>query len=280
MKKLVAMAALLMLFPAASAGFISSSISIDVTDPPAVPLDKSVTTMANVTFSWGFGNIFPLPITVNIQAKDVPDWLYVSISPSKFTITPTGFFGGKSSKNVQIIFKANKEVTAFVGYPVKIHAYTNGSFILRGSEATAEVYVMEDFVDNGLTIERPSAVNLYTGEEKTIYFNITNKCNAPVYIEIEEENTTGFSLSYEKKFSIPSKAKKAVPVKIKAEESKEAEVRIKFNYYPAGHEEKRNYEEVYLTLASRTKPGGSALAVGLVIIIIALIAFIIWKKKR
>ena len=220
-------------------------------------------------------------VTVYVEAKEVPDWLSVSISPTKFTVTPTGFFGGSSSKNIQITLMANREVTAYVSYPLKIHAYTNGSLILRGSEATEEIYVMEDFVDNGLTIEKPSAVNFYVGEEKEIHLNITNNCNAPVYVEIEEENTTGFSLSYEeKKISIQTKARKAITIRVTAGEAKEAKIRLKFNYYPIGHEEKKNYEMEEITLLSRAKPQGGAIAIGIVIIIIALILFVIWKKKR
>jgi len=283
MKKFAAIATLFMLFPVAGAGFVSTSIDIEANSPPPIGLDESETIVANVTLNWGFGSFLPLPVEVYIELENVPDWLSVYVSPSKFTVTPDKIMGGSKGENVKITFKANKEVTAFIEYPVKIHAYTNGSFILRGSEATKEIYVMEDFVDNGLTIEKPSAVQLYRGELKTVYFNVTNNCNAPIYIEIEEENTSGFLLSYDEKIPVEAKGKAAIPIKIEAEESKEADIRLRFNYYPQfspSQETVKNYEEIQLTLMSRTKPQGGALAVGIVIVIIVLILFAIWKKRR
>ncbi len=283
MKKIAAVATLFMLFPVASAGFVSTSIDIEADSPPPIGLDESESIIANVTLNWGFGAFLPLPAEVYVEVENVPEWLSVYVSPSKFTVTPDKIMGGSKSENIKITFKANKETTAFIEYPIMIHAYTNGSFLLRGSEATKEIYVMEDFVDNGLTIEKPSAVHLYRGESKIVYFNVTNNCNAPIYIEIEEENTSGFLLSYKEKIPVEAKGKAAIAVRIEAEESKEAEVLLRFNYYPQlslNQQTVKNYEEVQLTLMSRTRPQGGALAVGIVIVIIVLILFAIWKKRR
>lgn len=281
MKKIISLFMACMAFlPLTNAGFIFSEIEINVDEPSPIPIGKSESVDANITLKWGAGSIIPIPLTVYVEAKDVPDWLSVTPSPSQFSVTPTGIFGGSESKNVKIVFQANKEVEAFVGYSVKLHVYTNGSFFIKGSEAIKYIYPMEDFIDKGLTIESPSAVNLYRGEEKKVYFNVTNNCNAKVVVEIEEENATGFSFSYTK-FSLLPKERKKISVDITPDVSKEANVRIKFNYYPEGYENRKNYEEVYLTLISRSKGGGGgALAVGLVIIIIGAILFIIWKKKK
>lgn len=281
MKKIITLLIACMAFlPLANAGFIFSELSINVDEPEPIPVGKSVSVDANITLKWGAGSIIPIPLTVYVEAKDVPDWLTVTPSPSQFSITPAGVLGGSESKNVKIVFQANKEIEAFVGYEVKIHAYTNGTFLIKGSEATAYVYPMEDFVDKGLFIEARPVVNLYKGEGKKIYFNVTNNCNAKLIVEIEEENATGFSFS-SKKFSLSPNKRKKVYVEITPDVSKEANVIMKFNYYPEGYENKKNYEEISLTLISKTKGGGGgALAIGLVIIIIGIILFIIWKKKK
>ena len=280
MKKIFVMASLLMLLPTVSAGFISSSINIDVNDPPAIPMDKSVTVNANVTLSWGFGMIFPLPVTIELSAMNVPDWLTVSITPDNFALTPSGFTGGETGKNVEISFRALKETTAFVSEPITIMATTSGNFLLKASEASHIIYVMEDFVDNGLTIEAPSGIHMYRGEEATIHFNITNKCNAPVYLQIEGENVSGFILSYENNVAIGSKERKDISIKIKAEEATEERMKLKFIYYPPGHEEMKNYQEIDIPITSKTKGGGGSLAVGLVVVIVILIIFGLWKRKR
>lgn len=281
MKKVIILAMICMAFlPLSDAGFVFSEINISIDEPEPIPVGKSVSVDANITVKWGAGSIIPIPLTVYVEAKDVPEWLTVTPSPSQFSITPTGIFGGSKSKNVKIVFQAIKEIEAFVGYGVKIHVYTNGSFIIKGSEATAYVYPMEDFVDKGLIIEAPSEVSLYRGEEKKVYFNVTNNCNAKLVVEIEEENATGFSFS-STKFYISPNERKRISIGITPDVSKEANIRIKFNYYPDEHEDKKNYEEVSLTLISKTRGGGGgALAVGVVIIIIGIILFIIWKRKK
>ncbi len=280
MKKIFAMISLFMLLPTASAGFISSSINIDVDDPPAIPMDKSVTVNANITLSWGFGMIFPLPATIEVSAENVPSWLTVSISPDNFVITPSGFTGGEAGKNVEISFHAIRETTAFVGESITIRASTSGNFLLKSSEATHTIYAMEDFVDNGLTIEAPSGVNMYKGEETTLHFNVTNKCNAPVYLQIEEENVSGFTFSHENNFAIGSKERKDISIKIKAEEAMEEKVKLKFIYYPPGHDEKKNYQEIEIPITSKTRGGGGSLAIGLVVVVVLLIIFGLWKRKR
>jgi len=279
MKKLLALL-IVFLIPTTNAFFIRSDMSLKAEEPSPLPLNKKVVVEANLTFSWGFGAIIPLPLTIYVEAKDVPEWLSVSINPSQITLSPFGLFGGEESKTLQIYLQANDEVDAFTPYTITIHAYTNGSFLIRGSEALAKLTVMEDFVDNGLYIEMPSAVNMRVGETDTITLNITNKCNAPIYLEVYFENTTGFNLSSRGKISIASKATESLTIDVKAEKVAESRAILKFVYYPVADSTRKNQVERMLLLSSRAKPGGGgAIAIGLVIIIIGIIAYIIWKKK-
>lgn len=264
-----------------SAHFIFSDIEINVEEISPIPLGKEITAEVNVTFTWGFGAIIPLPVKIYVEAENVPEWLSVRFSPSEFTITPAKLMGGEVSKTVKMMLKANKETTAYSIYSFSLHVYTNGSFLIKGCEKRKEISVMEDFVDNGLTIEAPSAVHLYKGDEEMIMLNITNNCNANINVELSTENATGFSFTFDKRiFSIPPKTKKSVLVTIKAEEIRETNAKIKLTYYPVGHQEKKNYEEYQMNLFSEAKAGGGgAIAVGLIIILIGIIVFIIWKKK-
>ncbi|HHO57005.1 MAG TPA: hypothetical protein ENJ70_00450 [Thermoplasmatales archaeon] len=281
MKKFAAVMAFLMFLPAASAGFISSSLTLEVEEPPAVPVDGSVNVVANVTLSWGFGMFFPLPVTVEMSVENVSDWLSVSITPDNFVVTPSGFIGGEASKDVTITLRSRKETAAFVSEAITLRAKTSGNFLLRGAEASKQVYVMQGFADNGITVEAPSALHLYTGEEKTLYFNVTNKCNSAVYLTIEPENVTGFTISSGSSISIPSGERKTVSVKVKADESTEENAIFRFGYYPPGHEELKNYESVELSLESHARPGGGSLAMGIVVaLVIILIIAGIWKRKR
>ena len=67
---------------------------------------------------------------------------------------------------------------------------------------------------------------------------------------------------------------------IKAEKVAESHAILKFVYYPVADSTRKNQVERMLLLSSRAKPGGGgAIAIGLVIIIIGIIAYIIWKKK-
>jgi len=280
MKKFATLMVLLLFFPAASAGFVSSSLTIDAEEPPAVPADGSVSMKANVTLSWGFGMFFPLPVTVEISVENVSSWLSVSVTPETFTLTPSGFMGGETGKDITITLRSIKETSAFVSEPITLRAKTSGNFLLRGAEASRQIYVMQDFADNGITIEAPSAVHMYRGEEKTIYFNITNKCNSNVYITIEPDNITGFTLSHDSSISIPSKERKAVAVRIKADDIAEERAILRFGYYPPGHEELKNYQSIELPLESHARPGGGSLAMGIVVaLVIILIIVGIWKKK-
>jgi len=280
MKKIVALPLLVLLLPAVGAGFIPSSMTIDVDDPPAIPSDTSVSTTADITFSWGFGAIIPLPVTVKVAVENVPDWVSVSVSPATFTITPSGITGGEQSQSVSITLNALKDVDAYVSYQMSLNASTDGNFLIKGSQASQDFYIMADFRDRGIIVDIPPEVSLYRGEQTQIYLNITNSCNAPIYVEIAEDNTTGFLFSHDEKVSVQPRETKAVPMRIKAEQSAQTDTKITLTYYPVGHEDKSNERVVYLSLESRTKSGGGALAIGLVIVVAAVIAFILWKKTR
>lgn len=279
MKKIVALLVIFLL-PATNACIVRSDISLKVDEAPPIPLENKVTINANLTFSWGFGAIIPLPVNIYIKAEGVPDWLDVSIYPDTITISPFGLFGGEESKNIQVQLYARKETEAYVLNSFTLHAYTNGSFLVKGSEATTNVYVMEDYMDREPYIQLPSAVNMKVGETKTISINITNRCNAPIYLELIHENTTGFSLSYKEKIRISPKATEPLPITIKAEKVGNVKGLLKFIYYPIEDETRKNEVERYLELTSRAKPGGGgAIAVGLIIVIIGIIVYVIWKKK-
>ena len=153
MKKFCTLFILLSVFPIAHAGFVSSSITIESENPDAVPLGKTVTSNANITFSWGVGAIIPIPITITLEVLDVPSWLSVSLSRNEFPVTPSGLMGGQTSQNIQLSFRADAEIDAFEEHSLTLHASTTGNFIIKSTESSSAIYVMEDYVDNGLIIE-------------------------------------------------------------------------------------------------------------------------------
>ena len=274
---------LIAFFPISNACFVSSDITIECPNPDEIFPNENVYVDATVSFSWGFGVLIPLPLVVNVEVLEVPEWLTITLSDDEFTFTPAGLMGGESSQNVRITFTTNREIDAFVEYIVKLHAYTDGNLLVKDAESIKKIYVMEGFiVGNGLVVEAPTAIDLYRGEEKTIYLNVTNNCNARVYVEIEKENITGYSLAFDESFpfAISSKDEKSIKMTVKAETSQEAQTNLNFHYYPVGHEDETYDKQLSLTLRSTTKSGGGALAIGLVILIIAGIIYFVWKKRK
>lgn len=270
----------LLLLPFASACFVSSDIEISVDEPPAIPVGKQVTINANVTLSWGFGAIFPLPVVVELSIKEAPYWLSASLSQNKINFKPSGFFGGSESKIIQINLIANEEVEAFVPYKLILYAHTNGSLLVRGAEREVTVNVMEDFYDRGLDVEKPSIIKAVEGKDKTFYINITNKCNAPVNIKMEMENLSGFFVSYSKNnFNLPSKSEKRVRVTLRGENAGNVNAMLKISYSTQTGAEKELFVPLSIKVYSRGG-GGGAVAIAIAVVVAVLILFFAWWKKR
>lgn len=280
MLKIIAIASLFIL-PAASAGFISSDLELHVEEAPPIPLNEAVTIKANLNFSWGFGAIFPMPLTIYIEFENIPDWLYVSANPSSFTITPLGWRGGSVGRDFTITFRAKDETNAFVIYNLVLKAYTNGSFLINGAESEKAINVMQDFNDRGLTIEKAKGkVKLH--ESKTFYLNVTNNCNAPIVVNIQQENESKFfELSYENNQIIPSKSKKSISFTVSAKKTGKETIPIKITYFPTGHEERKNDAYTTITLESYESASNiKAISIGIIIVIIASIIVVILKRRK
>lgn len=283
MKVSLAFLTFLLIVPGVGAGFINSNLTIEGQNPSAIGLDESESTTVVINYSWGFGNLIPIPVTVVISAENIPDWATVSISPETLSFTPTGIKSGKVSSSVTVSFHSYKEVPAFISEDVILKALTNGNFILKGAEATKSLSIQADFVDKKILVGFPTLVNMYAGEEKSITFNITNKCNARITVEIAEENVSDLSFIYDTtRIEIPSQETKSIVMKIKADKAQQVTPGITFTYYPIGYPQRTFTQTEYLTITSenRSGTGGGALAIGLVIVVIAVILFVIWRKWR
>ena len=272
----------LMFIPFANAGFISSDMQLSVGEPAAVPADGSITVNAKINFSWGFGAIFPMPLTIYLEPENVPEWLSVSVSPQSFTITPTGLRGGTIEKDATIRLTSKEETDAFVLYSFTLHAYTNGSFLIKGAEDKKSVNVMQDFYDKGIRIDGPKKIRISNGGSKTIYLNITNNCNAPITIYLQQENETNmFEFSYENGTIIPSKVQKSLPITINAKKIGAQEMPFRITYYPTGYEDRKNSVSTTITIESYgTGSSLVALEIAVFVIIVASIVIFVWKRLK
>ena len=263
-----------------TAHFISSEMKLSVEEPSVIGFGKTIYIDANITFSWGFGAIIPLPLIIFIEVKDCPNWLSVSLSENTITINPFGIFGGEISKNIRISLFAKEEAQAFIPYSFILHVYTNGSFLIRGAEAKEVINVMQDFYDKGLEIEIAQEIRIIEGDTKFVSLNITNNCNSGVYVEVEMENISSFSMQPVKEFISYGK-KKSISLYITANGIGEERGILKITYYPAEKPSIKNYINKEIMLKSYSKGGGGgAIAVGIIIIIIGLIIYGIWKKRK
>jgi len=265
---------------AASAGFISSELDLSVEQPSPVPLNEAIVLHARLNFSWGFGAIIPMPLVIYIEAENVPDWLSVSIQPSSFTITPVGWRGGSTEKDVTITLRAKDEAPAFVTYNVAIHAFTNGSLIVNGAEDKEALNVMQDFHDAGIFVEHKS-VKLSMDESKEVTINVTNNCNSPLYINIQPVNSSKyFDFSFPSMQIIQSHSTGVIKIGVTAKKIGKEDVQLKLEYYPPGHEEKKNFAYTNITIESYGKEGSmTAISIGIIIVVVASIIIVIWKRR-
>ena len=289
-KILPLLAILLFFIPIANACFVSSELSVEVEDvPPLKPL-KTETIDANITFTWGFGAIFLFPLNIYIEIKDVPDWIYITPSESSFSIAPEkifeGFFGGEKSRTIPITLTPHKEVEAYVDSSFKIHVYTNGSFLIKGSEDEKSVSIRQDFQDKGVIASlSPSTIKLKEGESKRCYLNLTNACNGDITVNFEVENITdNWKISFSpQQVIIPSSYsgdnEKTVTVTFQGKGSEEGILRIK--YFPTANPDWGEKEiTVPLILKSTGKGGAGGLVAVVAFIIFLIIIAFLWKKKK
>ncbi len=289
-KAIIMVAILAILLPSAEGCFVSSGIDLDVSDPQPIPPSDSVTINANVTFRWGFGSFLPLPVTVYLEVKDVPNWLYVSPSVSSFSVTPKGFTGGEERKVIPIKLTASAETKAFSYESITLHAYTNGSFLVQGSETEKKVTVMQDFVDKGISTQlSDSMINLVKGESEKVYLNITNMCNGDIYVKINIMNLSSDwkVTATQPELVISSKytgtPTKSIPLTFRASGKGSEEEWIEVTYYPSsnpGWGEKTVAIPVFVKSSEPRISGGAIASAIFLLLIIALIIAIIWKKYK
>ncbi|MEA2053914.1 MAG: hypothetical protein U9O96_02175 [Candidatus Thermoplasmatota archaeon] len=289
--KIIVLLSLLALFlPSAGACFVSSQLELNVEDAPPVPPTDSVTINADVTFRWGFGSFLPLPVTIYFDTDDVPEWLSVSPSLYSFTITPKGFSGGEERKTISIKLTAKKETAAFSYDSFNIHAYTNGSFLVKGSEAEEKVTVMQDFEDKGIAPQlSDNMINVVKGGSEKVYLNITNLCNGDIYVKI---NTLNLSSAWkvtaaQTDFVVPSKYAggntKSIPLIFRADGVSSEEGWIEVIYSPSANPdwgEKTASIPVFVKSTEKGISGGAIAFVIILILIIVVVIALVWKKYR
>ncbi|KAA0002193.1 MAG: hypothetical protein FE048_04310 [Thermoplasmata archaeon] len=277
-------------FPLTNACFVSSELEVEVEDvPPLTPL-KTVSVDANITFRWGFGAIFLFPLTLYVEIKDVPEWVYITLSEASFTVAPEkifeGFFGGEKRKTISITLTPHKEIEAYVDSRFKLHVYTNGSFLIRGSEDEESVSIRQDFQNKGIIASlSPSTIKVKEGESKSCYLNLTNECNGDVTVTFEVENITdNWRISFSpQQIIIPSSYsginKKTVVVTFRGKGSEEG--LLKIQYSPSANPEWGKSEVYVPLLLESTEKGGIGGIIGIIAVIIFLlfIAFL-WKKRK
>jgi len=279
MFKFVFAMAMLLIAANANAGFFSSELSLDVSQPSPVPLHDAIVIHGKLNFSWSHA-IIPMPLVIYIKAENVPDWLSISIQPSSFTITPAGWRAGSVEKDVTITLRSKEETPAFVTYNVVLHAFTNGSFIINGAEDKVALNVMQDFNDAGIWVESRH-VKMAADESREVTLNITNNCNAPIYVSLAVINESKyFDLSFPSMQIISSHSTKSISIQVVAKKIGKETIPIKIEYYPPNHEEKKNFAYTNITLESYGGQGSmKAISIGIIIVIIASIIIVIWKRR-
>jgi len=282
---------LVLFFTAAEACFVTSTldVQIDQSEQVYIPPNDSVTLTANITLSWGFGAFLPLPVNIYVDVTDVPDWVYASPINS-FTITPDGWSGGSESQIVTIKLSSEEETSAFVFGDITVHANTNGSFLVQGSEDLQTLRVAQDFEHRQLVPQlSTNAISMNTGEMRRVYVNLTNRCNADLVVLIEPMNfSSDWSIRMDhSEFIIPSaytgNPEVSIPLLIEAEDSSEENGWLAISYYPSKDIE---WGPETLTISLNVKSqneemsGGTIAAVVVGILIVVVIIVLIWRKYR
>ena len=268
----------IILLPLANAGFINSDIKMEMDEIPPISVGERISKDLNIIFSWGKGLLFPLPLEIYLDAE-APDWLTVSFSEKSFKITPEGFLGGEINKSIRVELFARNEVEGFIPYELKIRAYTDGNFLIKGCEEEIKTAVMQNFYDRGIGVEFPSRISIIRGETISLIMNITNNCNSIIEVEILKENISKIHLSYEKKISIPPHSKKSFNIRITANETGEESGKIILTYYPSANRNLTNSYKIPIDVIVSEKTSNARILILIVIVIILVLIYFLWKKK-
>ncbi|MGC9555031.1 MAG: hypothetical protein ACP5EK_06940 [Thermoplasmatota archaeon] len=288
-KILVAAALVVLFLPVAQACFVSSSLDLQIEEPPLISPDDTETLTANLTLSWGFGAFLPLPVTIYVEVMGAPDWLYVS-PVSSFTLTPQGWTGGSESRTFSVKMSASEETSAFVYQDLTIRAYTNGSFLVRGSEDTQSFRVAQDFVHRDLAPQvSASALTLYTGESQRVYLNMTNRCNADLAVTVKALN---FSSDWTVRLdrtemvippSFTGNPEVSLPLVFKAEGESEENGWLEITYHPAKDSSwgpETVTVPIYAKSRDRGMAGGTIAAIIVLILLAVVIVALVWRKYQ
>jgi hypothetical protein len=282
---------LVLFFPAAEACLVTSTIEMQVeqSDQIFIPPNDAVTLTANVTLSWGFGAFLPLPVNIYVEAMDLPSWVYVSPINS-FTITPQNIWGGSESQSISIRLTSSDTTNAFVFRDLTLQAFTNGSFLVRGSEGTQVIRVAQAFEHRELVPHMSmSSLSLTTGETQRIFLNMTNRCNADLSVSVKPMNfSSDWSIRNDRsEVIIPSNfsgnPEVSIPLLFKADDSSEENGWVEITYYPTKDAE-WGPEIVTLPLFVKSRDEGTSIGtmatVAILLLIVVVIIVLIWRKYR
>lgn len=292
--KIFALLALFLLFiPLTNACFVSSTLEIDVEDIPPLTPFTSVDIDADITFEWGFGALFVAPVVIYVEVETAPEWVHVEPSEDSFTVSQElfeGFFGGKESKTIPIKITPHKEIEAYISSPLKIHAYTNGSFLIKESDGEKEIYIHQNFQDRGVLLSSSfQRIEVKKGESEQIYLNLTNECNGDVTVTFHVENITeDWDVSFtpsQQQVNVPSSYsrnnEKTVKITFRGKGEGSEEGMLKIKYFPTSNPEWGEKEESMTFSLKSTEKRSIGGLIGVVVLIIFLfIIFILWKKRR
>ncbi len=266
------------LFTIANAGFINSDIKMEMDGLPPISVGEKIYRDLNITFSWGYGLLFPSSLEIFLEAEP-PDWLIVSFSENSFKITPQGFYGGEINKSIKVELFARGEVEGFVEYALKIRVYTDGNFLIKNCEEEITMGVMQNFYDRGIGVEFPSKISIIKGETLSFTMNITNNCNSLIEIDLKTDNISKIRILYDKKFSIPPYSKKSLNIKVIANDTGEEDGNIILTYYPSADKNITNYVEIPIKVVCSEKASNLWVLILTITIIILILIYILWKKK-
>ena len=290
-KVFAALLLLVSMVSAAEACFVTSTIEVRVEQSDQVyisPTDSLILT-ANLTLSWGFGAFLPLPVNIYVEVTETPSWVYVSPIDS-FTLTPQGVKSGSDSKTFTIKLSSSEETNAYVFQDLILHAFTNGSFLVRGSENSQTIQVAQDFNHRELTPQvSMSTISLTTGDTQRLYLNMTNRCNADLAVSVKPMNfSNDWQIRIDRsEFIIPSSftgdPELAIPLLFKAESSSEENGWLEITYYPvkdAGWGPVTKTIPLFVESQDEGIPIGTIAAVAVGLLVIVVIVALIWRKYR
>lgn len=294
-KVIVLFSLLILLLPAANACFVTSDLTANVERPEPVPSEGggSVTVEANVTFSWGLGAFLPLTATIQLDVRDTPEWLSVSLDRNQLSITPQAFFGGEISQSVYLTLSSMKETEAATYDTFTLSLDTAGNLLVQEASYNQTIEVSQAFVDNNITAELSDRdIRLVKGERQQMYLNMTNLCNGEVAVQVDVMNlsdaweVSSTSPGYGSTLYIPSRYAgdntAQIPLTFESNEATTEDIGLKITYHSTDNPDEGDTIREAMSVRADTEglPVGTIAAVAVGVLVILLIVAVIWRKYR